>query len=143
MNFDGGSELRRRQRSPTMAAKDYEFLPQDPYCPLNLPVIYQGIKTKMQERVRGNQNQVKTKCYALWLKTPEEMRRALFKEKAEAKRNKVNRESKKRGRATYTGGSRSMVRAKQRVRAQIEESGGSSSTLKEYLGNYSDYAYTI
>ncbi|ONK69191.1 uncharacterized protein A4U43_C05F20300 [Asparagus officinalis] len=97
--------------------KDYEFL-QDSYCPINLPVIYRGIKTKMQERVRSNQNQVKTECYELWLKTPEEKRRALFKEKvfegiaekwwddlckfysskskqAEAKQNKVNRESKK------------------------------------------------
>ncbi|ONK58418.1 uncharacterized protein A4U43_C09F12310 [Asparagus officinalis] len=141
------------------AQKDYEFLPQDPYCPLNLPVIYRGIKTKMQERVRGNRNQVKMECYELWLKTPEEKRRALFQEKvfegidenwwgelcsfysskskqAEAKRNKVNRESKKRGRATYTGGSRSIVRAKQKVRAQIEESGGSSSALKEYLGTH-------
>ncbi|ONK68806.1 uncharacterized protein A4U43_C05F16220 [Asparagus officinalis] len=71
------------------AQKDYEFLPQDPYCLLNLPDIYRGIKIKMQERVRGNRNQV------------------------EAKRNKVNRESKKRGRETYTGGSRSIVRAKQ------------------------------
>ncbi|ONK78457.1 uncharacterized protein A4U43_C02F18980 [Asparagus officinalis] len=66
------------------AQKDYELLPQDPYCSLNLPVIYRGINTKMQERM-------------------------------EAKRNKVNRESKKRGRATYTSGSKSMVRAKQRV----------------------------
>ncbi|ONK63968.1 uncharacterized protein A4U43_C07F20760 [Asparagus officinalis] len=57
-------------------------------------------------------------------------------EAAEAKRNKVNRESTKRGRATYTGGSRSIVRAKQKVRAQIEESGGSSSALKEYLGTH-------
>ncbi|ONK59901.1 uncharacterized protein A4U43_C08F12120 [Asparagus officinalis] len=55
---------------------------------------------------------------------------------AEAKRNKDNQESKKRGRATYTGGSRSMVRAKERVRARIEESGGSSSALKEYLGTH-------
>ncbi|ONK54825.1 uncharacterized protein A4U43_UnF10960 [Asparagus officinalis] len=63
------------------AKKDYEFLPQDPYCPLNLPVIYRGIKTKMQERVRGNRNQVKMECYELWLKTLEEKRRALFQEK--------------------------------------------------------------
>ncbi|ONK76338.1 uncharacterized protein A4U43_C03F26550 [Asparagus officinalis] len=46
--------------------------------------------------------------------------------RAEAKRNKDNQESKKRGRATYTGGSRSMVQAKERVRARIEESSGSS-----------------
>ncbi|ONK58164.1 uncharacterized protein A4U43_C09F8870 [Asparagus officinalis] len=118
------------------AQKDYEFLPQDPYCPLKLLVIYRGIKTKMQERVRGNRNQVKMECYELWLKTPEEKRRALFQEKAEEKRNKVNRESKKRGRATYTGGSRSIVRAKQKVRAQIEESGGSSSALKEYFDTH-------
>lgn len=61
--------------------KDYQFLPEDPYCPLNLPVIYRGLKTKMQERVRGNRNQVKTECYELWLKTPVEKRRDLFKEK--------------------------------------------------------------
>ncbi|ONK73260.1 uncharacterized protein A4U43_C04F29070 [Asparagus officinalis] len=106
--------------STSSELKDYEFLPQDPYCPLNLPIIYRGIKTKMQERVRGNRNQVKTECYELWLKTLEEKRRALFQEKvfegidknwwgvlcsfysskskqAEAKQNKVNRESKKQG----------------------------------------------
>ncbi|ONK72812.1 uncharacterized protein A4U43_C04F23490 [Asparagus officinalis] len=43
------------------AQKDYEFLPEDPYCPLNLPVTYRGIKTKMQERVRGNRNQAEAK----------------------------------------------------------------------------------
>ncbi|ONK68608.1 uncharacterized protein A4U43_C05F13920 [Asparagus officinalis] len=113
----------------------------------------------MQERVRGNRNQVKKECYELWLETPQEKRDDLFKtevfegidkrwwddlcklfssnrKQAEAKRNKDNRESKKRGRATYTGGSRSMVRAKERVRARIEESGGSSSALKEYLGTH-------
>ncbi|XP_020246490.1 uncharacterized protein LOC109824327 [Asparagus officinalis] len=58
------------------------------------------------------------------------------KKQAEAKRNKDNQESKKRGRATYTGGSRSMVRAKERMRAWIEESGGGSSALKEYLGTH-------
>ncbi|ONK75670.1 uncharacterized protein A4U43_C03F19310 [Asparagus officinalis] len=41
------------------AQKDYEFLPVDPYCPLNLPAVHRGVKIKMQERVRGNRNQVK------------------------------------------------------------------------------------
>ncbi|ONK72401.1 uncharacterized protein A4U43_C04F19040 [Asparagus officinalis] len=118
------------------AQKDYEFLPVDPYCPLNIPAIHRGVKIKMQERVRGNRNQVKKECYELWLETPQEKRDDLFKTETEAKRNKDNRESKKRGRATYTGGSRSMVRAKERVRARIEESGGSSSALKEYLGTH-------
>ncbi|ONK66835.1 uncharacterized protein A4U43_C06F12500 [Asparagus officinalis] len=79
------------------AQKDYEFLPVDPFCPLNIPAIHRGLKIKIQERVRGNRNQ------------------------AEAKRNKDNRESKKRGRATYTGGSRSMVRAKERVDYKRED----------------------
>ncbi|ONK71801.1 uncharacterized protein A4U43_C04F12520 [Asparagus officinalis] len=141
------------------ARKDYEFLLVDPYCPLNIPATHRCVKIKMQERVRGNRNQVKKECYELWLETPQEKRDDLFKievfegvdkrwwddlcklfssnkKQAEAKRNKDNRESKKRGRATYMGGSRSMVRAKERVRARIEESGGSSSALKEYLGTH-------
>ncbi|ONK60803.1 uncharacterized protein A4U43_C08F22790 [Asparagus officinalis] len=102
------------------AQKDYEFLPVDRYCPLNIPAIHRGVKIKMQERVRGNRNQVKKECYELWLETPQEKREDLFKtevfegidkrwwddlcklfssnrKQAEAKRNKDNRESKKRG----------------------------------------------
>ncbi|ONK55427.1 uncharacterized protein A4U43_UnF3520 [Asparagus officinalis] len=110
------------------AQKDYKFLPVDPYCPLNLPAIHRGVKIKMQERVDPY-------C-PLNLPAIHRGVKIKMQERAEAKRNKDNRESKKRGRATYTGGSRSMVRAKERVRARIEESGGSSSALKEYLGTH-------
>ncbi|ONK72527.1 uncharacterized protein A4U43_C04F20340 [Asparagus officinalis] len=107
------------------AQKDYEFLPQDPYCPLNLPVIYRGIRTKMQERVQGNRNQVKMECYELWLKTPEEKRRALFQEKVFEEIDE-----------NWWGDLCSFYSSKSKQRAQIEESGGSSSALKEYLGTH-------
>ncbi|ONK72983.1 uncharacterized protein A4U43_C04F25710 [Asparagus officinalis] len=61
--------------------KDYEFLPEDHYCPLNLPVIYQVIKTKSR---RGF-------------------------EVITIRRRQNNRESKKRGQTTDTDGPRSMV----------------------------------
>ncbi|ONK61138.1 uncharacterized protein A4U43_C08F26630 [Asparagus officinalis] len=74
-------------RSDKTMEKDYEFLPVDPNQPLSHRIVYRGIKSQLQERVRYNRCQ------------------------EEARRNAGNRASNLHGRATYTGGSRNMCRA--------------------------------
>ncbi|ONK64440.1 uncharacterized protein A4U43_C07F25950, partial [Asparagus officinalis] len=98
----------------------YEFLPLDPNQPLSHHIVYRGIKSQLQERVRYNRCQVKQECF-----------------EKEARRNVQNRASNLHGRATYTGGSRNMCRAMDQVKAQIIEDGGTPTMLRLYLGTHS------
>ncbi|ONK56528.1 uncharacterized protein A4U43_C10F9730, partial [Asparagus officinalis] len=60
-----------------------------------------------------------------------------LQERDEARRNAQNRASNLHGRATYTGGSRNMSRAMDRLKSQIIEDGGTPTMLKLYLGTHS------
>ncbi|ONK58173.1 uncharacterized protein A4U43_C09F9040 [Asparagus officinalis] len=100
--------------------KDYEFLPVDPNQPLSDHIVYRGMNSQLQERVRYNRCHVKHECY-----------------EEEARRNEQNRVSNLHGRATYTGGSRNMCRAMEQLKAQIIEDGGTPTMLKLYLGTHS------
>ncbi|ONK66885.1 uncharacterized protein A4U43_C06F13070 [Asparagus officinalis] len=136
--------------------KDYEFLPLDPNQPLSRNIVYRGMKSQLQERVRYNRCQVKQECFEVWKNTPEAEREALWTtpafswidrdswenlcayydsedKKDEARRNAQNRASNLHGRATYTGGSRNMSRAMNRLKCQIIEDGGTPTMLKLYL----------
>ncbi|ONK64055.1 uncharacterized protein A4U43_C07F21630 [Asparagus officinalis] len=58
--------------------KDYEFLPLDPNQPLSRNIVYRGMKSQLQERVRYNRCQVKQECFEVWKNTPEAEREALW-----------------------------------------------------------------
>ncbi|ONK66650.1 uncharacterized protein A4U43_C06F10550 [Asparagus officinalis] len=58
--------------------KNYEFLPLDPNQPLNRNIVYRGMKSQLQERVRYNRCQVKQECFEVWKNTPEAEREALW-----------------------------------------------------------------
>ncbi|ONK68082.1 uncharacterized protein A4U43_C05F7230 [Asparagus officinalis] len=119
-----------------LQSPDDEFLPVDPYCPLNIPAIYRGVKIKMQERVQGNRNQVKKECYELWLETPQEKRDDLFKTEVF---EGIDKRWWRQKEIKIIGSQRSEVEQPIRVargRARIEESGGGSSALREYLGTH-------
>ncbi|ONK56586.1 uncharacterized protein A4U43_C10F10400 [Asparagus officinalis] len=99
--------------SPMLKKKDYEFLHVDPNRPLSHHIIYRGMKSQLQERVRYNRCQEETR------------------------RNAQNRASNLHGRATYTGGSRNMCRAMEQLKCQIIKDGGTPILLKLYLGTHS------
>ncbi|XP_020255321.1 uncharacterized protein LOC109832315 [Asparagus officinalis] len=118
------------------------------------------MKSQLQERVRYNRCQVKQECFEVLKNTPEAEGEALWTtlafswidrdswanlcayydsedKKDEARRNAQNRASNLHSRATYTGGSRNMCRAIDRLKCQIIEDGDIPTMLKLYLGTHS------